>query len=94
MKKIILLILMLSLLFTIGCGDDTENKTSNYNYANDSYDYDDYDYEGTTVYITKTGECYHRSGCSSLRKSKIKKDLSEVKGKYRPCSICDPPTTD
>ena len=24
-----------------------------------------------TVYITKTGECYHRDGCSSLRKSKI-----------------------
>ena len=24
----------------------------------------------TTVYITKTGECYHRDGCSSLRKSK------------------------
>ena len=81
MKKITLLILVFLLLFTVGCGNS---------FSDD--DYSDYNFDGTTVYITKTGECYHRSGCSSLRKSKIAKDLSEVEGKYRPCSICDPPT--
>ena len=31
--------------------------------------------ESITVYITKTGECYHNDFCSCLSKSKIKKDL-------------------
>ena len=29
----------------------------------------------TTVYITKTGECYHADGCASLRRSKIETTL-------------------
>ena len=41
----------------------------------------------TVVYITKTGECYHSSGCSSLRRSKIETTLkSAVERGYRPCS--------
>ena len=47
----------------------------------------------TTVYVTKTGEKYHTSGCSYLRKSKIEKDLSTaVDEGYEPCSRCNPPT--
>ena len=48
----------------------------------------------TIVYITRTGECYHNSGCSYL-KSKIEVTLSEaVNGGYRPCSRCHPPVLD
>lgn len=46
--------------------------------------------EQTIVYITKTGTKYHKGNCYCL-KSKIKKTLSEVKDKYEPCSICNPP---
>jgi micrococcal nuclease len=44
-----------------------------------------------TVYITKTGEKYHRSGCSSLRKSKIaiKKSEAIAQG-YTACKRCRP----
>ena len=49
----------------------------------------------TTVYVTKTGECYHKSGCSSLRRSKIEKTLKEaVDAGYRPCKNCNPGTLD
>lgn len=43
-----------------------------------------------TVYVTNTGECYHRSGCSYLR-SKIPISLEDAKAGYRPCSRCQPP---
>ena len=49
----------------------------------------------TTVYITKTGECYHADGCASLRKSKIATTLkSAVDNGLRPCSKCHPGTLD
>ncbi len=45
------------------------------------------------VYITATGECYHRDGCRYLSKSKIAIRLSKAKAEgYRPCSACKPPT--
>ncbi|KKK86245.1 hypothetical protein LCGC14_2765150 [marine sediment metagenome] len=44
-----------------------------------------------TVYITRTGECYHRGNCSYLRQSKIPKDLKYAKKHYRACSRCRPP---
>ena len=49
----------------------------------------------TTVYITKTGSCYHKSGCSSLRKSKIAVTLQDAvdRGK-RPCKNCKPGSLD
>jgi competence protein ComEC len=47
---------------------------------------------GTTVYITATGECYHRAGCRYLSHSKIPISLRDAKAQgYRPCSVCDPP---
>lgn len=45
-----------------------------------------------TVYITKTGQKYHRASCSYLRKSSIPIDLREAKARYSPCSKCRPPT--
>ena len=42
-----------------------------------------------TVYITKTGSCYHKISCSYLRYSCISIDLSDAKSRgYRPCSRC------
>lgn len=46
-----------------------------------------------TVYITDTGERYHKEGCSSLRRSKQAVTLSEaIEEGYTPCQNCDPPT--
>lgn len=46
-----------------------------------------------TVYITDTGERYHRDGCSSLRRSKHAITLSEAVAEgYTPCHNCNPPT--
>lgn len=45
-----------------------------------------------TVYITKTGAKYHRTGCSSLSKSKIPIALSDaVAAGYTACARCNPP---
>lgn len=44
------------------------------------------------VYITETGEKYHRSGCQYLRKSKIPISLEDaVSQGYSRCSKCNPP---
>lgn len=44
-----------------------------------------------TVYITRTGECYHLSWCSSLRRSSIPISLGDAISRgYRPCHICNP----
>lgn len=42
-----------------------------------------------TVYVTKTGEKYHRDGCQYLRKSKIAISLDDAKAQgYTACSRC------
>lgn len=41
------------------------------------------------VYVTKTGNKYHKSNCSYLKKSKIQTTLSEAQSQgYTPCSKC------
>lgn len=45
----------------------------------------------TIVYITKSGEKYHRDGCRYLRKSKIQTTLGVASKIYTPCSVCRPP---
>lgn len=46
----------------------------------------------TLVYITRTGECYHRDGCSYL-KSRIEVTLEDAVDRgYWACSRCDPPS--
>jgi len=45
-----------------------------------------------TVYITSTGEKYHRYGCRYLMKSMIPIRLREARtGGFMPCPACDPP---
>lgn len=45
-----------------------------------------------TVYITKTGNKYHRAGCKYLKKSCIPISLEEAKAEgYTPCKVCNPP---
>jgi micrococcal nuclease len=46
----------------------------------------------TTVYVTKTGEKYHRAGCRSLARSQIPMSLGEAAARYGACGICKPPT--
>lgn len=45
-----------------------------------------------TVYVTDTGECYHRSGCSYLHSSNARTLKSAVESGYRACFRCSPPT--
>lgn len=43
------------------------------------------------IYITKTGDCYHRDGCSSLSRSRIPITLGDAQARgYRPCHRCRP----
>lgn len=49
------------------------------------------DQQEVTVYVTETGEKYHRNGCKYLKKSKIPMGLDNAKlSGYEPCSICNP----
>lgn len=80
MKKIGIFLVVCILVFTIGCSKEAEPEKVSEAVATN-----------TIVYITKTGECYHKSNCSTLKKSKIERNLSEVHNKYRPCSLCNPP---
>ena len=45
-----------------------------------------------TVYVTRTGETYHKDGCRHLRQSRIPMSLKEAVQRYGPCSVCKPPT--
>lgn len=80
MKKVGIFLVAFILVFTIGCSKEAEPEKVSEAVATN-----------TIVYITKTGECYHKSDCSTLKKSKIERNLSDVYNKYRPCSLCDPP---
>ena len=45
----------------------------------------------TTVYVTDTGEKYHRHGCRYLARSSIPILLEAAAGRFEPCSVCRPP---
>jgi micrococcal nuclease len=45
-----------------------------------------------TVYVTRTGEKYHRAGCRYLARSQIPMSLPDAAARYGPCSVCRPPT--
>ena len=50
------------------------------------------DKKEVTVYITDSGEKYHKDGCRSLSKSKHPISLDDAKARgYDPCGICHPP---
>lgn len=44
-----------------------------------------------TVFITRTGEKYHRAGCRFLSRSQIPISLADAKASYDACSVCNPP---
>lgn len=45
----------------------------------------------TIVYVTRTGDRYHRDGCRYLARSQIAMPLAEAARRYSPCSVCRPP---
>ncbi len=48
-----------------------------------------------TVYITRTGSCYHTAQCSCLHSSAIPLTLTDaIERGYRPCKLCKPPALD
>lgn len=48
--------------------------------------------EAQVVYVTKTGEKYHRSSCQYLRSSKIAMPLAQAQQYgYGACKVCKPP---
>jgi len=48
--------------------------------------------KAVTVYITKSGSKYHRTGCRYLSKSMIPISLKDAKERgYTPCKVCKPP---
>lgn len=50
------------------------------------------DEDSITVYVTRTGEKYHRGTCRYLSRSKIPTTLRDAKRNgYDPCSVCRPP---
>ena len=42
------------------------------------------------VYVTRTGDCYHRNGCRYLNQSKIQTTLYYAHRGHRACLICKP----
>ena len=45
--------------------------------------------QSETVYITKTGKCYHKKDCACLKKSKIEISKDQAKNnEYVECSKC------
>ena len=47
--------------------------------------------QGTTVYITDTGEKYHRENCKYLAKSSNPILMEKLGANYQPCKVCSPP---
>ena len=65
-----------------------KNTGSSNHHNNSSFNNDDISY---TVYKTKTGDCYHRSGCRYLSRSCIPISKSNaVSEGLRACSVCNP----
>lgn len=49
-------------------------------------------HQTTYVYVTDTGEKYHRNGCRYLKYSKHRVTLKWAKRNgYTPCKVCKPP---
>ena len=66
-------------------GNYSNSSTNNNYYSND------YDIQSSyTVYITRTGDKYHRYGCQYLRESCIAKDYNQVRYTHSPCKKCKP----
>jgi len=44
-----------------------------------------------TVYVSDTGEKYHRGNCRHLDESQYAIPLSRAVSAYDPCNVCHPP---
>ena len=77
--RIIISILLITTIFTVIIVD--------YNAKHVSLDRA----EQVSVYITKTGSCYHDEDCHHIEYSKIEISLEEAAKEYRRCSVCNPP---
>lgn len=84
--KIIIISVIILLIVSFFCISAINNTKSNEPKA---YSYTES--KNISVYITKTGECYHKSGCTSLRKSKKEITLEKATKNYRLCQNCKPP---
>lgn len=49
------------------------------------------DTKSAQVFVTRTGEKYHRAGCRYLSRSQIPISLADAKVGYGACSVCNPP---
>jgi hypothetical protein len=83
MKKIIISILLgLTLLIGSAISSEPVRTTSTLNQK---------DQKEETVYITNTGEKYHRESCRHLAKSKIPiKKSDAISRGYEACKVCRP----
>ena len=78
MKRFLPLIIVLSL---IACSSKDNQKSTSQTSQ----------YKEQTVYVTRTGEKYHRDDCRYLKKSKKSIKLSKaVDSGYTPCKVCKP----
>ena len=67
----------------------TQSTAQNNNTATSARTTSTQDTNSTIVYVTKTGDKYHKANCSYLKKSKIEMTLSNAKAQgYTPCSRC------
>ena len=81
MKRFLTVLMIAVMVILSGCESQPEESISvTYTEA-----------ENITVYITKTGECYHKEDCTCLNKSKIARSLDIASKRFRPCQICYPP---
>lgn len=82
MKRLLLFAWLLSCVLLDSGGMPVESPVSRINLSQN---------KDTVVYITKTGEKYHKDGCRYLRQSKIKTTKKEaVKKGYGACKVCKP----
>ena len=82
MKKLLTLLLSLSLVLCCACGIGPNTVIVEPSETA-------FEETSETVYVTKTGSKYHSYGCTYLKQSCIPRDLSkaELQG-YTPCSKC------
>lgn len=71
------------------CSKSTSSSDSSDSGHSNSSTSSNSDTQTVTVYITRTGEKYHRDGCRYLSQSKIPVSLSDAKAQgYTTCSVC------
>ena len=80
-----LLIAAFLLVPTVGCSSDSSVPVASAAAATTT------DRREITVYVTRTGQKYHRGSCRHLARSKFPMPLSEAKREYDPCKVCSPP---